>query len=77
MTEPLGPPQSPVHRCAAQIRQGAEDALVRMAAQIKQHLSDQLAQVAGQVQRERRGSPMRAIEMLLRKPTSDSTSHVE
>jgi hypothetical protein len=77
MAEPFGPPQSPAQRCAAQIRQGADDAIMRMAGQIKQNLSDQLAQVAGQVQRER-SSPLRAIEMLLRhRDLPDSTSHIE
>ncbi|HYU16142.1 MAG TPA: hypothetical protein VEL05_08730, partial [Candidatus Acidoferrum sp.] len=77
LTEPLGPQPSPTQRCAAQIRQGAEDAIVRMAGQIKQTLADQLAQVAGHVQRER-SSPLRAIEMLLRhRDLPDSTSHVE
>ncbi|HWM87620.1 MAG TPA: hypothetical protein VNO33_17320 [Kofleriaceae bacterium] len=76
MSEPFGGPQSPAQRCASQIRQGADDAIMRMAGQIKQGLSDQLAQVAGQVQRER-SSPLRAIEMLLRRNLPDSTSHVE
>ena len=77
MSEPFGSPQSPAQRCAAQIRQGAEDAIMRMAGQIKQALSDQLAQVASQVQRERT-SPLRAIEILLRhRGLPDSTSHVE
>ena len=77
MSEPFGSPQSPAQRCAAQIRQGAEDAIMRMAGQIKQALSDQLAQVSNQVQRERT-SPLRAIEMLLRhRGLPDSSSHVE
>ncbi len=77
MSEPFGSAQSPAQRCAAQIRQGAEDAIMRMAGQIKQALSDQLAQVSNQVQRERT-SPLRAIEMLLRhRGLPDSTSHVE
>jgi len=77
MAEPFGAPQSAAQRCAAQIRQGAEDAILRMAGQLKQNLSDQLAQVAGQVQRER-SSPLRAIETLLRhRDLPDSTSHVE
>ena len=77
MAEPFGPAQSPAQRCAATIRQGADDAIMRMAGQIKQNLSDQLAQVAGQVQRER-SSPLRAIEMLLRRgDLPDSSSHLE
>jgi hypothetical protein len=77
MAEPFGPPQSPAQRCAGQIRQGADDAILRMAGQIKQNLSDQLAQVANQVQRER-SSPLRAIETLLRnRDLPDSTSHIE
>ncbi|HKE14413.1 MAG TPA: hypothetical protein VKB80_06100 [Kofleriaceae bacterium] len=77
MAEPFGAPQSPAQRCAAQIRQGAEDAIMRMAGQIKQGLSDQLAQVASQVQRER-SSPLRSIEILLRhRGLPDSASHVE
>lgn len=77
MAEPFGAPQSAAQRCAAQIRQGAEDAILRMAGQIKQALSDQLAQVAQQVQRER-SSPLRAIETLLHhRDLPDSSSHVE
>jgi hypothetical protein len=77
MSEPFGAPQSPAQRCAVQIRQGADDAILRMAGQIKQSLSDQLAQVASQVQRER-SSPLRAIETLLRhRDLPDSTSHIE
>jgi hypothetical protein len=77
MAEPFGTPQSPAQRCAGQIRQAAEDAIMRMAGQIKQNLSDQLAQVSSQVQRER-GSPLRAIENLLRqRDLPDSTSHLE
>jgi hypothetical protein len=77
LSEPFGSAQSPAQRCAAQIRQGAEDAIMRMAGQIKQSLSDQLAQVAAQVQRERT-SPLRTIELLLRhRGLPDSTSHLE